>query len=517
MRQLMILEVSQKQAYIFASTRLRDNIANSEAICQVTDPGYFKLAAEAEGKDFDVERRLVYSGGGHTVLEFDSEEAAKDFAWLITRRVKGEFPEIELFVRVIPYDESKLPGENLKRLSEELEVKKSLRAAAFGQRTFGVERIMADTRKSQTAVEGVKALPWSRGEERRGDYTYPCQFNDLGNSENESSFIAVIHIDGNAMGKRVEELRRRLSREGMGWEDYKKSLRRFSDAIDRDFKAAFREMEDQILSEANKPALEKLKLKPQMIPLRKIILAGDDVCFVTEGRIGLEAARIFMEKLSARKNSEDGKGYAACAGVAIVHQKYPFYKAYELAEGLCSNAKKYLAGFSGEDPEVNTHACSIDWHIEYGSTVDSLEGVREEYEALDKTRLELRPYLIEKATAAKVLDMEKTRRYGNFRRLILYLDSDRLAYARGKIKGLREAIREGETASKYYMKVRLLEDFAAAGHMREEEAQLDADTLAGLFSGKPDTRMLCADTRDGKRRSLYFDAIELLDTFIGLE
>ena len=59
MRQLMILEVSQKQAYIFASTRLRDNIANSEAICQVTDPGYFKLAAEAEGKDFDVERRLV--------------------------------------------------------------------------------------------------------------------------------------------------------------------------------------------------------------------------------------------------------------------------------------------------------------------------------------------------------------------------------------------------------------------------------------------------------------------------
>ena len=123
MRQLMILEVSQKQAYIFASTRLRDNIANSEAICQVTDPAYLKLAAEAEGKDFDVERRLVYSGGGHTVLEFDSEEEAKDFAWLITRRVKGEFPEIELFVRVIPYDESQLPGENLKRLSEELEVK----------------------------------------------------------------------------------------------------------------------------------------------------------------------------------------------------------------------------------------------------------------------------------------------------------------------------------------------------------------------------------------------------------
>ena len=46
MRQLMILEVSQKQAYIFESTKLRDNVERSEEICWVTDPDYFKAVAE---------------------------------------------------------------------------------------------------------------------------------------------------------------------------------------------------------------------------------------------------------------------------------------------------------------------------------------------------------------------------------------------------------------------------------------------------------------------------------------
>ena len=37
MRRLMILEVSQKQAYIFASRRLRENAARSEDIRYVTE------------------------------------------------------------------------------------------------------------------------------------------------------------------------------------------------------------------------------------------------------------------------------------------------------------------------------------------------------------------------------------------------------------------------------------------------------------------------------------------------
>ena len=36
------------------------------------------------------------------------------------------------------------------------------------------------------------------------------------------------------------------------------------------------------------------------LPIRPLILAGDDVCFVTAGRIALECARVFLERLRAR-------------------------------------------------------------------------------------------------------------------------------------------------------------------------------------------------------------------------
>ena len=42
----MILEVSQKQAYIFESTKLKENVERSEEICRVTDPAYFELVAK---------------------------------------------------------------------------------------------------------------------------------------------------------------------------------------------------------------------------------------------------------------------------------------------------------------------------------------------------------------------------------------------------------------------------------------------------------------------------------------
>ena len=164
MRYLMILEVSQKQAYIFSSTKLRDNIEHSENICQVTDTKYFLAIADREGIMFSEEENLVYSGGGHTVLEFEGEEAAKNFAYAVSRTVKQEFPEIELFLKVMPYEESRTPGENLKLLSEALERKKSVRAASFHQGSFGVERINADSRKPEMRTRTESQILW-KGEE----------------------------------------------------------------------------------------------------------------------------------------------------------------------------------------------------------------------------------------------------------------------------------------------------------------------------------------------------------------
>ena len=86
MRRLMILEVSQKQAYIFASRRLRENAARSEDIRYVTESRFFQRAA---GPLYREEEDLVYAGGGHTVLQFDSRERADAFARAGTETAPG--------------------------------------------------------------------------------------------------------------------------------------------------------------------------------------------------------------------------------------------------------------------------------------------------------------------------------------------------------------------------------------------------------------------------------------------
>ena len=106
-KRLMILEVSQKQAYIFASKKLRENAARSEDISYVTGSRFFQSAA---GELYSEEKNLVYAGGGHTVLQFDSQEAATAFARAVTEKAMEQFPGMELFVKQTDYDEAKTPG-----------------------------------------------------------------------------------------------------------------------------------------------------------------------------------------------------------------------------------------------------------------------------------------------------------------------------------------------------------------------------------------------------------------------
>lgn len=510
MSYLMILEVSQKQAYIFASTKLKDNISNSEAICQVTDPKYFREAAATAGINFNEEENLVYSGGGHTVLEFPSEESAKEFAFLVSKTVKEEFPEIELFIKTMKYKETESPGENLKHLSEALEKKKSERRAAFHQGSFGVEKMDSTLRRAVPIVEVKERISWkSQPEYVPTGYAVPKRFEDLGNSGDESSFIAVVHIDGNSMGKRVEKIREEYK--DAPWNEYKKIMKKFSDSIDADFKEAYREMLDCVAENLKNENLSELKLEGNNVPVRRIILAGDDVCFVTEGRIGLEAARIFIEKLAEKTNTADHQGYRACAGVAIVHQKYPFYKAYEISEMLCSNAKKFIASFGIEGQDTGSQACAIDWHIDFGEIMGSLSEMRKKYKTSDGKQLELRPYLLSAET--EIWEKEEVRRYDNFRTLITNLQSKEIAYARGKIKEFREALKDGEQAAWYYLKNNLIDDFAMLGYAGIY-TNLKYDRL---FTGEGQDRKLFIETTDGKERSLFFDAIELLDTYVKLE
>lgn len=480
-RYLTIMEVSQKQAYIFQSNELKKNILHSAVIAWIMDADYLEEKAN-DPKLFRKEDNLVYSGGGHIVLEFAAREQADDFVRKVTRAIRKEYPGIDVFAKTIAFDERQSPAGNLKELTKELERKKANRRAAFHQGSFGVEKTDTNTLRPILCHGEEAGMPKKEEETDRSlmaaGYRRVFRFEELGGSKDSSNFIAVVHIDGNAMGRRVEKLQQRYGE--LDWEAYKERLRQFSESIDRDFKAAYKDMSEYVADRIRSGSLSKLDLTDNNFPVRRIITAGDDICFVAEGRIGLECAAAFLDSLGGRRNSVDQEGYAACAGVAVVHRKYPFYKAYELAEMLCSNAKKYGAALSSDGSGSDVSA--IDWHVEFGEVRDTLDEIRAEYLDADGNSVSGRPYIVR---AAQPLTADSaSHSYQRLRGLIRKLQDDENC-ARGTIKELRGVLKLGQDETKYFMRFHKIED------------------------------LIRWDLGDDHK--MLFDAIELIDTFIALE
>ena len=508
-RYLTIIEVSQKQAYIFADNQLRENVRRSAEIACITSSEYMQKAVEENKIPLIVADHLVYSGGGHTILEFASEKDAKDLVRCLTNKVFKEIPEIALFAKTISYDERKTPGDNVKELTASLERKKSVRRASFHQDTFGIEEVDINTGKPKRIGGGSLKLPEQEIIIPEG-FAEASRFEDLGVSKDKSSFIAVVHIDGNSMGKRVEKLADSCS----DWDEYKIRMRSFSEAIAADFLDAYREMQEVVGENIKEGNLEELNLQKDgekiMLPIRRVISEGDDICFVSEGRIGIECASIFLKALSRKTNKEDKERYSACAGVAMVHQKYPFYRAYELAEELCSNAKKFGASLGTDGTSQGISA--IDWHLEYGELQDSLEETRRDYITRDKSRLELRPYIV--TAPEEILKKEPIRQYQHFKTLIMKMENEQEAYGRGRLKTLRQVLKRGKDAVEHYLtfhKIRLL-------GVSVQNVYIKMDLKETEFgAGKEQQGTLFLNTYDGKERCLLFDVIEMMDTYLGME
>lgn len=480
-RYLTILEVSQKQAYIFASNKLRENIVNSEVIARILSPEYLTKVLKDTG--YSDEKNMVYSGGGHTILEFAAKEMAYRCVSLLAETIYRDFDGLLVFAKTILYNEEESPKENIKELTRQLERKKAERLSYFHQGSYGVEKIDSTTLEVLPEAEESEEKKKIRENEYQVEKSfYPegklpvTVFDELGGSRDESNFIAVIHVDGNGMGKRVDEFYDRIG--VSDWDTTKVRLREFSDSIDADFKQAFRNMAEIVGRNQECGKLKALSIGDDHFPLRRIITAGDDICFVAEGRIGIECAVIFIEELNKISNKADDKPYTACAGVALVHQKFPFYKAYKLAEQLCSNAKKFGSEISPQDN--GRSVSSIDWHIEFGEMGDSLKDIRRSYINSDGNSICMRPYLVTAPTEIMEGSELAGKRYSDFKHLITLLKEKENVYPTGKIKELRGALKAGETTIANYLHFNRMEELLA-----------DANAM--------------------------FDAIELMDTYLGLE
>lgn len=474
-RWLTIVEVSQKQNYIFRSKKLKNNIIASDVIAYLTSPQFFEETAG----DLYTEENLVYAGGGHTVLEFASSDQAYDFSRRISKYIIHNLNEIEVFIKTIPYEEMKdgkkqVASDNLGELIGQLEIKKAIRTSSLHQGSFGIEQRNLE-QKDEIGEKEQKISRFMQNpklQEIIDPYKLAEAFDKLGGSHGVSNFLAVIHIDGNQMGKKVKRFDDTLKGETFG--EYKKKKRAFSEKIEERFQNAYLQILKIVAKKMKEKKLDKLDLADNYFPIRKIILAGDDVCIVTEGRIGLECARLYLEELF--KANDDNMTLSACAGVALVHRNYPFYKAYELAERLCFQAKKCIAGYA---EHAGADICAIDWHIEFGEIAGGMDAVRAHYITKDKRHLEGRPYIVCGDECG--LNTVGAHQYRAFLDVIRKIQVKEDSASRRKLKKLRSVLKSGSIETDVFIKKNL---------------------LTGVI--------------DGKEPEL-FDALELMDTFISLD
>lgn len=516
---LLIMEVSQKQAYIFKNKELKKNIDASYTIDEITSSGYFKKYFP---EYYNEEKNLVYSGGGHTILVFDNDVEENDntgkenqavrFAKKLSKQIFCDYDGLEVFIKIMDYDEKAEPSENIQNLMKKLEEKKAIRRASFRQGTFGMEvskgeaeRVFDSEKKEKEAEQRKKDAENRREkrireekkkiqEEETTHYELVTQLEKLGGNKDDNNFIAVVHIDGNLMGKKVQEndkeLRKildRISDPEKKLDMYREKKQEFSEKIDKLFKGAYSDMQDAVKKQIENGNLKDLSLEEVVneekqinFPVRRIITAGDDICFVSEGRIGIECAVEYMKALWKRSKGEN----SACAGVAIVHQSYPFYKAYEIAESLCSSAKKYNASL---DKEGCANACAIDWHIEYGEMYGGLDEIRKHYVDADGKSILARPYFV--CGDEKYEGKAGNRTYANFKQTMEEMeyalhnkceDEEDRMIARRKLKELRTYLKESEEAVDAYFKKSRLDQYL---------------------------------TKNDKN----FDVIEVMDTYIGFQ
>ncbi|AEV68767.1 Cas10/Cmr2 second palm domain-containing protein [Acetivibrio clariflavus] len=477
---LTILEVSKKQSYIFKSNRLRENIGASEIIEFVTKELPQELCDDYNGNH-------ISSGGGSSIYYFENNDDCINFSKAYSRRIIKEYPSLEFFIASLEYDPEKdIIIDKTRELFERLERKKAKRDTYSCIIDFGVSKKCSSTRLPAIYKEELSGNYYSSeakskidmfNQRGKSNSQFALDIKDLGVSKNEKSYIAITHIDGNRMGKRISNLREsfrsKYNSENIKEinEQYINALNQFSTDIDKAFKTAFNKMVETV--EKNRKNLEKerMELKSSVIPIRKVVLAGDDVCYITDARIALECAYIFLQELEKYKVM--GEKITACAGIAIVKEKYPFFKTYELSEELCKNAKSSI-----EEGKIESR---IDWHIVQGEYNNNLGEIRNTvYKTLDGKDLSMRPLVVSK-------ESDSPNHYSLFRKDIEVIRTRKLPG--GKIKGMLKEMKKGEAYLDTYIEINQIYNVLGAHRLNAK---------SGFLNGK----------------CVLFDAIEALDYFI---
>jgi hypothetical protein len=560
---LTIVDTTGIQAYIFGTNTLRHHMGASWLVDWATQGAVYetvhglqpKLVSnidaqgaidpnrkmEDETLGLDVE--LIYAGGGNAVLLFRTEMLAHTFTKALTHTILRKAPGLQVVVAHQDFNRGEILANQLDLLRQAANRKKNKRYHSMPLLGLGVtadcqfidlpaEAEIRDGDKNPLRVSGEVQAKYEHfnhacqrlvQEVRAGapgdralpsDMEFIYDFDQIG-SPGESSFLAVVHIDGNGMGERFKALADAHQSADQN-RAYIVAIRRLSERIRTIAKAALCEtvLTLQCSIEPDEKGRDSIsgeivlqKQNGQLrLPFRPIVYGGDDVTFVCDGRLGLTLAAAYLQAMEQALDPEQADDpenrLFVRAGIAVVNNHYPFARAYALAEELAKAAKGYIQTIS-----PTKRVSALDWHFAVNGLTLELDDLRQrDYHTKDGSLL-LRPLLLKDYG-----DPTRWHTWLFFRRLMENFQHNAdWAKSRNKLLAYGEALRNGPNAARQFLKA-----FKGDAHPGAPFDDKRKDRNAQEIAIDDEIRTCGWRNEEEVQYAVHYDAVEAIDFFVRL-
>lgn len=533
MPMLAMYDVLKIQDFVFNSNKTKENCGASIIVQKIFEEGIDIVLNGNAFKNWSVppyefrmlsgnppDAEVIYVGGGNALVAFKDRESAIDMTQQLSKFVLEQSGGMLQFSVAYQEFSTKAIFQNVKEeMIKQLKTNKASKRYSYPMLGIGITRLAMPDGLPATKEENKEFYSKSAALKRKAfddskdyfrkklgeNYDFQTEFDKLGQKEGEN-YIAVVHIDGNNMGAKLED----LTRDSKDFAAAVPILREFSHKLDQTFIETFIAIVDKLQQGLKIPDFfSKFNIVDDKIIIRPIVLNGDDVTFVCAGKLGITLVEHFLLELSKRSpiklKHADDIPISACAGVAIVKSHFPFYRAYELAEELCKSAKekgKIVAKLAGHEIEVGSW---LDYHVVYSGVTTRLPELRENAykvhgmdpadilkfsnngneEQLSFTRYNLlwRPWCV-------IGDVDQEYKWQDLKTIHCQFRKD---WTRSRLKTLRNTLIKSEQDV-----ISLLAHYNSRGYFLPE------------FEGKK-------EPFPSNNQTPYFDALELLDFFFELE
>ena len=549
---LAIYDITGIQNFIFSTPKLKEIIGASSLVADILEmylPEILKEIAEAENVkivtkwaplsneepapdfqmviDESVDAEILYIGGGNAWVAYKEESLYKRVHEILSLKILEKTYQLRLAGVGIATDfaDTKLKDGKSRYMRDSEELQRALRLQKSRLIVSGPAGGLSITKRSvmtgqpvvelekeeSTLLSRVQVLKRDRYEQVSNSEKDAVTEFDAFTLKGEDSLLAVAHIDGNNFGTSIGTFMKEYQAE---YRTAIPAMRSLSYAITNYYRSAMKRLAGTL----NK-ALESKKFLPG-IPedrrkilgsFRTIILNGDDITLVCNGRVALALVKSLLKDLSVeplkvvtRSPKQERVAQeirvSACAGICYFPSHFPFSIAYRQAEDCCTQAKlqgrKKISSSADPEPDHRTHGSWVDFFVNASGVPGDVEDVLEQLARGKKDpSIGGRPYCVDISpeTDKQWLAFGTERSIERFERLSVAFRS----LPRGKSKSLRDAL-AGQGDAKAIM-----------NHMVANDHRLPDISVPGPEK----SGTLIEDVAKAGTHSIYFDVLEMMDVF----